>query len=306
MNSGITSIQHLGADAKEEFRHPAHRLVSTFNSVRDSYRERSVLRDMWAEQDAINAWPTITACYSGIEQAMKLLRLAQGEEMASLKKRGHHISVLFNLLEDEEQRVLHFSYRVYQSLHTYIERETVADFLNEIDRGGGGYGDWRYFLLQGSAPPRTHPGAMLEIWSALCDIIRARILSNSSRGLYSCDRRLLESIGQCILDAWMDGIEETGATSEETDALNRWGEANAGPINRYADFAHSYYCGTPSISNAAVDGSVVQPILLKSLSLLEKKAQKDQDLAQFLYRTKQADIVWSETAQQFEKPNSAP
>ena len=255
---------------------------------------------MWAEQDAINAWPTITACYSGIEQAMKLLRLAQDEEMAPLKKKGHHISVLFNLLEDEERRVLHFSYRVYQSLHNYIKRETVADFLNEIDRGGGGYGDWRYFLLQGGDPPRTHPGAMLEIWSALGDIIRARILSNSNRELYSCDRRLLESIRQCILDASMDGREETGVTSEETNVLNRWVESNDELINAYAEFAHSHSCGTPSINNETAGGSVVRPILLKSLSLLEKKAQKDQDLEYFLVRAKQRQgIAWNATAKQF-------
>lgn len=298
MNSGITSIKFLGTEAKEKYRWPAHRVQSAFCLVRTRHNEHLAPEDFVEQQNAINAWPTITACYSGIEQAMKLLRLAQGEKMTALRKKSHSISTLFNLLEEREQQALRFSYRVYQSLHNYIQRETVDEFLDEIDRGGGGYGDWRYFLLQGGTPPITHPGAMLEIWSALCDIIEARIFSN--QGLYSCDRRLGKSIKQCIREAWEDRRGETGVTSEETNALNRWVETNGGFINAYAEFAHNHYRGSPSINNETAGGSVVQPILLKSRVLLDKKAQKDQDLEYFLARAKQKQgVAWNAQAQQF-------
>ena len=49
-------------------------------------------------------------------------------------------------------------------LHDYIPPETADCFLDAIDSG---YPTWRYFLLEGEMPPSTHPGAMLEIWSAL-------------------------------------------------------------------------------------------------------------------------------------------
>ena len=300
MNSGITSIKHLGADTKEKYRWPAHRIQSAFRLAHTRHNEHLAPEDLVEQQNAINAWATVTVCYSGIEQAMKFLRLIQGEELSVLKKReiGHSISTLFDLLEENERQVLRFSYRVYQSLHNYIRRETVGDFLNEIDCAGKGYGDWRYFLLQGGAPPITHPGAMLEVWSALCDIIKARIFSN--HGLYSCDRRLYGSIKQCIHAAWMYGREETGVTSEETNVLNRWVESNDGLINAYAEFAHSHSCGTPSTNNETAGGPVVRPILLKSLFLLGKKAQKDQDLKYFLVRAKQRQgIAWNATAQQF-------
>ena len=175
VSDGMKKIQPLDSLGKEEFFRPASRLIEAQYKQYRSYHERPIQRDMFADYDAIAAWGTVTCCYSGIEQAMKCLLQLRGA--FKRKKHWHHcIGKLFRELASEEQDVLRVSYAIYRSLHDYIPPETVDCFLNAIDDG---YNTWRYFLLMGEMPPTTHPGAMLEIWSALTDILLARSVYES-------------------------------------------------------------------------------------------------------------------------------
>ncbi len=105
--------------------------------------------------------------------------------------RHHYIGKLFRALAPEEQDVLRDSYAIFCSLHDYIPPGNVDCFLNAIDDG---YPSWRYCLLEGEKPPTTHPGAMLEIWSALKDILQARVFKN--HGLESAEKRITDSLNR--------------------------------------------------------------------------------------------------------------
>ena len=49
----------------------------------------------------------------------------------------------------------------YQSLHRYVETETLDAFLSQIsDEDGRGYERWRYTLIDDTPPPRDQPGGI--------------------------------------------------------------------------------------------------------------------------------------------------
>ena len=197
MNDGMDKITPLDSCRMEEFSRPASRLIEARVKQHRSYHERPIQRDMFAEYDAIAAWSTVTCCYSGIEQSMKCLLEMRG----IIDRKTHWLGKLFRKLAPEEQHVLRFSYAIYRSLHNHILPETVEIFLDKIDQGYSqsekpvpGYNTWRYFLLEGKMPPTTHPGAMLEIWSALSDILQARVFTN--HGLESVDTRVRANLNR--------------------------------------------------------------------------------------------------------------
>ena len=197
MNDVMNNITPLDPCRKKKFRRPAHRIMAARKRLHRSYHEHPIQPDFIAEAEAIAAWSTVTCSYSGIEQAMKCLLQMRGayvdRSLSGGGHRHHDIGKLFNELTSEEQDVLRVSYAIYRSLHNYIPPETADCFLNAIDDG---YPTWRYLLLEGSEkwPPTTHPGAMLEIWSALTDIIQARVFCN--HGLHTVKRR----IDHCLLE----------------------------------------------------------------------------------------------------------
>ena len=192
MNDVMDNITRLDDGRRTKFRHPAHRIMAARKLMHRSYHENSIQPDFSAEYEAIAAWSSVTCSYSGVEQAMKCLLQMQGTYIDKpLHKGGHRhhdIGKLFKDLAPEEQEVVRVSYRIYRSLHSYIPPETVDCFLDGIDEG---YQAWRYFLLDGRKPeewPKTHPGATLEIWSALTDIIQAKAYCN--HGLHTVKTRI--------------------------------------------------------------------------------------------------------------------
>ena len=204
MNDVMDKITPLDPQRKQEFLRPASRLIEAQYRQCRFYHEHDVLPDLSAEYEAIAAWATVTCNYSGIEQAMKCLLQMRGtyvDKYQSKKGHKHHdIGKLFQSLASEEQDVLRVSYAIYRSLHDYIPPETVDCFLDAVDSG---YTSWRYFLLEGNDqnkwPPTTHAGAMLEIWSALTDVLRARVFTN--HGLNSMKHRIDFRLRKLHIDA---------------------------------------------------------------------------------------------------------
>ena len=230
----MKKIAPLDSLGKEEFFRPASRLIEAQCKQYRSYHEHPFQQDMFAEYDAIAAWGTVTSCYSGIEQAMKCL-LQMRDAYIEKSHKHHYIGKLFHALTCEEQDVLRVSYRIYRSLHDYIPPETVACFLDAIDDG---YNTWRYFLLEGEMPPSTHPGAMLEIWSALCDILKARVFTNHE--LYSVEQRIEHNLNQNALQqAWAVHVN-TGIGQREIDDMNRWMQKSHINVTKNA-FADLFY-----------------------------------------------------------------
>ena len=281
MSDGMKKIQPLDSLGKEEFFRPASRLIEAQNKQYRSYHERPIQRDMFADYDAIAAWGTVTCCYSGIEQAMKCLLQLRGA--FKRKKHWHHcIGKLFRELASEEQDVLRVSYAIYRSLHDYIPLETVDCFLNAIDDG---YPSWRYFLLEGNDqskwPPTTHPGAMLEIWSALKDILLARVFTN--HGLYSVEKRIKVSLNRKL----------QRAPNELVD------------INECIDFFLNH-------AERKLDSDGVQDPYEKELSTLVEDVTRfvydgtkeewiDNDLVYFVHRAQRGELHWNSDTELFEK-----
>ena len=292
MNDGMDKIALLDSCRREEFNRPASRLIETQNMQHRTYHERPIQRDMIAEYDAIAAWGTVTCCYSGIEQAMKCLLEMRGA--FKRKKHWHHcIGKLFRELASEEQDVLRVSYAKYRSLHDYIPPETVDSFLDAIDAG---YETWRYFLLEGEMPPTTHPGAMLEIWSALSDILQARVFTN--HGLNSVEQRIDYYLDEKLDKAWPEHAN-SGIGQREIDDMNSWlrkSHKNV-PRNAYADLFYHH-------AESTLDLIEVLPSTREMLNTMDgivKDTWVDNDFDYFLRRARMGDIVWNPDKNLFEK-----
>lgn len=293
MNGVMENITPLDDSRRTEFRRPAHRIMAARKWCNRSFHEHPIERDFFAEAEAIAAWNTVTCSYSGIEQAMKCLLKMGGtfidEHPRDGGHRHHDIAKLYKILAHEEQDVLRVSYAIYRSLHHYIPPETVDCFLAGIDTG---YPVWRYFLLEGSRkgkwPPTTHPGAMLEIWSALSDIIRARVFCN--QGLHSVKRRIeffLE--GKTKLDAWTRHMNR-GIGKVEIDDLNRWFQSHDNlKINAFADLL--YYHANNKLDLVDVLPSTLQ--VLRTTVDIAKQRKNDNDFTYFVHRAENGGIFWN-------------
>ncbi len=301
MNYGMDRIAPLDSCLRRKFTRPAHRLIEAGEKQHRSFHERRIQRDMFAEYEAIAAWGTVTCCYSGIEQAMKCLLKMQGVYIYKPLKSGghkhHHIGKLFQDLACEEQDVLRVSYGIYRSLHDYILPETADRFLDAIDSG---YPTWRYFLLEGEMPPTTHPGAMLEIWSALCDILKARVFTN--HGLYSVEQRIVHNLKKALEEAWRVYIN-TGIDRHEIDDLNRWGQTGHKNVILNAYINLFYQHAESSLDLIDVLPSTKE--MLNTLVGIAKDKWVDNDFSHFLGRAQMGDIVWSPDKNLFEKMSRA-
>ena len=191
--------------------------------------------DIFPLHDAAMAWGVVTLAYSGIEQAMKCLL-----EMRDIcPPHSHHIGALFLRLASEERDVLETSHRDYRVLYPEIPYETAAGFLQALDQG---YGKWRYILKEGvDGIPPTHPGWMVEIWSALNDMIKAR--AGIDHGLDTVLRRIRIAMQLAIDRHWHTGIvaeddepplTQNDLTQTSTDYV-AWIKRYPNRIRAYAD-----------------------------------------------------------------------
>lgn len=210
------------------------------------------------------------------------LFLARHDFVQTLGKDRNHkhhlIGKLFGALAREEQDVLRESYTVYRSLHDYISPETVDCFLNEIDDG---YPSWRYFLLEDKMPPTTHPGAMLEVWSALTNILQARVFSN--HGLETVATRIIISLNRKLQRGPYEHFD----------------------LNKCIDLFLK-------LAERKTDSDDIQGPDDKELSTLLEDVEKylrddikeewvDNDLVYFIYRASRGEMIWDTVTKLFKK-----
>ena len=304
MGNGMDRITLLDEGRRDKFRGAVVRLCQAQRIQSRLYHDHPAQRDAFAEYDGIAAWGPVTACYSGIEQAMKCL-LKMRDVDVEKKHRHHKVGKLFHELAEEEQEVLHESYRIYRSLHEYIRLETVASFLESIDDGytrkpsskpEAGYTTWRYFLLDGHMPPTTHAGAMIEIWSALCNILSAKMFTH--HGLYSVEERIAHHLENAGKDAWTAWISMANGRREMEDII-RWRKQKhyKAIINAYIDlfFQHA----ERNLERIEALPSTKQ-FLNTMVGIVEDK-WFDNDFAYFLRRAQKGDIIWKPDTRVFEK-----
>ena len=298
MNNVMDNVKPLDSCGKNEFRHSALRLIGAQRELHQTYHGQPDKRDIIPDYNAVVAWSTVTCAYSGIEQAMKCLLQMRGTYIDKPQSRGghrhHDIGKLFQDLASEEKDILSMSYSIYRSLHNYIPPETVDSFLQAIDDG---YPTWRYFLLEGEMPPTTHPGAMLEIWSALSDILKAKVATN--HGLYSVEQRIEFNLQPDALREALVNHFSTGIGQREIEDINRWRRKSHEdvPLNAYADLI--YYHAESTLDLIEVLPST-REVLNRMVGIVENK-WVDNDFAYFLRRAQIGEIVWNPDESLFEK-----
>ncbi len=238
--------------------------------------------------------------YSGIEQAMKCLLKMSGLYRAKLH-RNHDIGKLFRDLVPEEQQVVDVAYSAYRSLHNYIPLKTSNCFLDYIDEG---YQQWRYLLLEGpekeNRPPKTHVGAMLEIWSALAIILQARVTTKHE--LYTVDRRIVHYLDETTRHVWV--IPYWGnIRPEETADMNCWRQAYDDPINAYADLFSRFKENELHLLKVPSHTLEVLNRLVRTVNDEVKKENVDYDIWQFVWRAESGTIKWNTQLGLFENPS---
>ena len=297
MNNPMAKITRLEGERRQSLVGPANRLTSAGELMRKYYHRLPLGQDHFEEQNAINAWITVTVCYSGIEQAIKFLLLRIQKNLDEIPEDywHHRIGALFQELTEEQREVVRESYSIYRSLHDYIKPETVDAFLWEIDKG---YPVWRYFLLEGGKSlPTTHCGAMLEIWFALSNIIEARVFSN--RELYHCARRFRTLVSRCVHEARKKYADpETGEDEATNEDMVRWSGSRGCLLNSWAKMVHGHAIRTNELDVLPH----AKTVLLASIDIAKKCAQLDQDFSYFLHRAQDPGITWNHREKRFETP----
>lgn len=156
--------------------------------------------DLWDGYLVAQAWPFVTALYSGVEQALKMLLMATDPELSVEmvgKPYGHDLSQLYAALAPEDDNHIELHYGEHRSLFEYLQQHdecaTAKRFIAHINGAerAKGHEWWRYTLLDpGLQPPFTDPWTMCEVWQAVCCCLWTR-RSGQGRRCERLSRRLL-------------------------------------------------------------------------------------------------------------------
>ena len=262
------------------------------------YQRNPVTQDMVPSYNALQMWPFIVSSYSGIEQSIKVLLKMSGISYPSTGRAGHRLNELFAKLPENEKKVVRESFEVYRSLHNYITPR-VDGFLDLISVGFGntGYDDWRYMLMDfessllSAKVPMNHAGAMLEIWSALADILTAKVYND--RRLDTVADRVQTKIVTCLNEAGKDPRYSFDDTRLQD--LDRWLDGAGSLITGYADF----YNNLQHRSSIFPMTTHLASFLESSLPLAKQLANEDQDFSLFLRLAERGLVRWDVNTRRF-------
>ena len=281
----MSCIKPLCKERKNEYQMSVHMLTVARAQTHRFWHENPFHRDLFPEHEAAAVWGTVTLSYSGMEQAMKCLLRMRSRPV----EKTHAVGELFRDLAPAEQEALRISFKEYRLLHDYIPMKTVDCFLGSIDRG---YRQWRYILTEKKSAPPTHPGAMLEIWSALCDILKARALPD--HGLQTILGRIRRQLCGDIHKAWNDDIDlDLGAPYVHVQEMDGWYDKfRNNRIEACAELIHHQAQGTVEDFGLSPN---LQRVLEQGLARFQDRLEKvpDQDFLHFVARAQRGDTEWT-------------
>ncbi len=292
-------------DQNDEFLRPFARIYAAWSLENQRYQENPPQLDLFSESTAVAVWSIVTCCYSGIEQAMKCLLQMRGTYKG--RHRHHNVGELFKVLASDEQDIVRNSYAIYRSLREYIPPETADDFLDAIDSG---YPTWRYFLLEGNDqskwPPTTHPGAMLEIWFTLCQIMRTKRGSdleittvNQDIEKHLWDSLFRNAYFECIpfLERHMRDGEGIGRA--ELSELSGWLNGYENNIDAFSDLIFADAKG--GVEYAYKDLRPTTHVILSTfLNNAEGyQSYRREEVKYFIRRAKETRIRWAQEERRF-------
>ncbi len=194
--------------------------------TRDLVAKNPLTPDYSPDYMAVQGWPFVVALYSGVEQALKVLLLAQPNPqfaLADLKKEPyrHNLVTLFAALPSDDRDHIEWHFREHWSLYEYNTHgqviHTAEDFIVHINSGGkqGGSVSWRYVLVEETMDiPAMNLWTMCEIWHAVCCRVKTKALerqgdcSRLSRILASNFRWLVLRTIPVPYDEFTDDVNE--------------------------------------------------------------------------------------------------
>ena len=207
--------------------------------TRDLVAKNPLTPDYSSDYMAVQAWPFVIALYSGVEQAFKMLLLAQPSPQFTLDdlakpQYGHDLERLYAALPADDRQHIELHFREHWSLYKYDTQGrvicTAEDFIASINRGGKQRGsvEWRYVLVDERVQiPTTSLWTMCELWRAVCCRVKTKALnrqgdcSRLSRMLTFRFRRLVLRTIPIPYDEFIDEINEWKA-HKDGDPLTAW------------------------------------------------------------------------------------
>ena len=267
--------------------------------MRDAYIDQSLCQACFKRVQGKGSEECKKVNKCGYKEHYEELFQAHRDFVHSLDDRRHHkhhyIGKLFRALACEEQDVLRASYAIYRSLHDYLPPETADCFLDAIDSG---YPTWRYFLLEGEMPPTTHPGAMLEVWSALTDILKARVFTN--HGLNTVKQRIDFRLRELHIEAAKGECNDL----VQINSLIPWRRRDTFiNINQYIDLLYYDANGQPlqiKQPTLALPPVLSMPRVLHRFVDKVKEDITDNDFMHFRCRAQKGKLVWNAVENCFE------
>ena len=168
--------------------------------------------------------------------------------------------------------------------------ETADEFLDTIDNG---YSAWRYLLLEleDNAPPPTHVGAMLVTWSALTDILDARLDNN--HGLVTVIRRIEER----LQGSYVDTLQDQWSDIDQSQSNKLTAQLNEDiAINYCAEFLYRDARGQPLSFDDQLSDSPVLATLVDKI----KRYTTDHDFSYYVQRARTNKLAWNPRPGRFE------
>ena len=217
--------------------------------TRDLVAKNPLTPDYSPDYMAVQGWPFVVALYSGVEQALKMLLLAQPDPqfaLDDLKKEPyrHNLASLFAVLPSDDRQHIELHFREHWSLYEYNTHgqviRTAEDFIVHINSGGkqGGAVSWRYVLVEETMEiPAMSLWTMCEIWRAVCCRVKTKALDRQG-DCSRLSRMMAFKFGRLVLNTIPVPYDEF------TDEVNEWivhkdGHQLAAWIDLFAKASHN-------------------------------------------------------------------
>ena len=132
----------------------AHFLDTALKKEQEKYKKCPVMRDVVPDHEAAEVWGYVVTAYFLAEESLKALLFLRNKPVP----RKHSLSILFNLLENDDRATMRMFYSDYLATNDGYDKfpfQTLIEFLENLDGDPNqrdtdyvGSFDWRYFLIE--------------------------------------------------------------------------------------------------------------------------------------------------------------
>ena len=224
------------------------RLLTAHRKTKEVLENEPVTWEVHPGSEIARNWTVITAAYSGLEQTMKyLIAEENAQSIAELIERRvrkkspyetHDVAKLFSKLREATKEVIRDFYGRFQSLHPYVNIQTVDEFLGVVSAGDGrGYERWRYTLIENKPLPRNSPEALMAVWEVCVQIAKKRAWNTQRLRMpdEALAWELCDELETLELNVSIDR-QNAGETFQDIAGETKgWLWRNGHPLNAFAD-----------------------------------------------------------------------